>query len=164
MPTNPMGKTRMKPDSVKTFLAMLRNAKTRAHVVAALAGETASVPAGVAQGLERIGLIARPDGEAPVINDEFFADAVDALDAWTGPASVARGERIRAGDLRKADLDDAVALVARRVVSAGETVDEATLTDRLRLFVEDAAFFRRHACDLGVLVRAADGSAYHLAE
>lgn len=154
----------MKPDALRTFLAMLRNAKTRSHVVAALAGDAGSAPAGVVQGMERIGLLERQGSSEPAIRDEFFADAVDAIDAWAGPAAALRGERIRLSDLRKTDLDDVVALVARRVLSAGETVDEARLNDRMRLFVEDVAFFRRHACDLGVLDRASDGSAYRLAE
>ena len=55
-------------------------------------------------------------------------------------------------------VDDVVAAVARRVVRPGEAVAESALNGWLRMFVLDAAFFRRHAVDTGVLRRAPDGA------
>ena len=54
--------------------------------------------------------------------------------------------------------------MARRVVRPGEAVAESALNERLRMFVPDVAFIRRHVVDTGVLRRSPDGTRYELTE
>ena len=48
-------------------------------------------------------------------------------------------------------VDDVVAAVARRVVRPGEAVAESALNERLRMFVLDVAFFRRHVRAVNII-------------
>ena len=105
-----------------------------------------------------------PDDGAPLVVESFLGEVVADLDRALGPLAVLDGERIDAKDLALSDVDDAVRAVAGRVLGADERVTESELNGRLGLFVQDVAFFRRHAFDLGVYERAADGSAYWRAE
>lgn len=147
---------------VRSFLAMLRRPQLRHTVGALLAEAPGAASAPELAALEKIGAAER-DGEALRLREGFLEEAVAALDARLGPLAVLDGERIALGDLGPSQLDDAVARVVERIIARGETLDERALGDRLGLFVVDVAFFRRHACDLGLLEREADGSAYRLA-
>jgi len=98
------------------------------------------------------------------VPDEFLRNGQDALEDYLGPDGVLQGELIDVPDLPVRWVDDVVAAVARRVVRPGEAVAESALNERLRMFVLDVAFFRRHAVDMGVLRRAPDGTRYELTE
>ena len=144
---------------VRSFLAMLRRPQLRAALGALLAEAPGAGDASELGAFERIGALESGEGGAR-LRDGFLDEAVAALDARLGPLAVLDGERLALGDLGPSQLDDAVARVIERVVAPGETLDKRALGDRLGLFVHDVAFFRRHACDLGLLEREADGSAY----
>lgn len=145
----------------RSLVAMLRNPRIRRAVAALLSGtDVAEEHRGPLKAAAAVGLASPDDDGAPVLREAFLADAVAALDRSLGPLAVLEGERIDVPDLPLDVVDGAVRAVAERVLSPGERIGEARLNDRLALFVDDAAFFRRHACDLGVLAREADGSAY----
>ena len=145
----------------RSFVAMLRNPRIRRAVAALLSGDgVGEEHRGPLKAAEAVGLARAGDDGAPVLEEAFLADAVAALDRVLGPLAVLDGERIAVPELPLEAVDPAVRAVAERVLSPGERVSEARLNDRLALFVVDVAFFRRHACDLGVLAREADGSAY----
>ncbi|WP_404464975.1 DUF2087 domain-containing protein [Micrococcus antarcticus] len=145
----------------RSFVAMLRNPKIRRAVAALLSGaDVGSEHHGPLKGAESVGLARSGDDGAPVLEEAFLADAAAALDRAVSPLAVLDGARIAVPDLPLDAVDGTVRAVAERVLSPGDRVSEATLNDRLALFVVDVAFFRRHACDLGVLAREADGSAY----
>ncbi|CAG7845010.1 hypothetical protein USB125703_01265 [Pseudoclavibacter triregionum] len=144
---------------VRSFLAMLRRPQLRHAVGGLLAESPGAADAPELAALEQIGAAER-DGVGLRLREGFLEEAVAALDARLGPLAVLDGERVALGDLGPSQVDDAVARVVERVVAPAETLDERALGDRLGLFVADVAFFRRHACDLGLLEREADGSAY----
>lgn len=102
-------------------------------------------------------------GDTYAVSDRFLAEALDALEEELGPLSVLRGDAISLGDLAPGEVDSSVAAVARRVLGEGERITEGALNERLRMFVGDVAFFRRHAVDTGVIEREPDGSWYWLA-
>lgn len=145
----------------RSFVAMLRNPRIRRAVAALLSGaDVGEEHYGPLKAAQAVGLAHAGDDGAPVLEEGFLGDSVAALDRALGPLAVLDGERIAVPDLPLDAVDGAVRAVAERVLSPGARVSEATLNDRLALFVVDVAFFRRHACDLGVLIREADGSAY----
>ncbi|MCG7423157.1 DUF2087 domain-containing protein [Micrococcus sp. ACRRV] len=145
----------------RSFVALLRNPRIRRALGALLTGsEVAASDRGALKAAESVGLTRADDDDTPVLQEAFLADAVAALDRALGPLAVLDGGRIRVGDLPHGEVDAAVGAVVERVLSPGERVREATLNDRLALFVVDVAFFRRHAYDLGLVDRELDGSAY----
>lgn len=140
---------------------MLRKPKIRRAVATLLFGaDVESEHRGPLKGAESVGLARADDDGAPVLEEAFLADAVAARDRALTPLAVLNGERIAVPDLPLDAVDGTVRAVAELVLSPDDGISEATLNDRLALFVVDVAFFRRHACDLGVLDREADGSAY----
>lgn len=147
--------------TARSFLALLRNPAARRALGAVLAGRPAEAEERHLQGLHALGAL-RQDDAGPALDADFLASTVAALDRALGPLAVLDGARIDVRDLPQAQVDPAVAAVARRVLAPGEEVTESELNGRLALFVRDVAFFRRHAVDTGVAERAADGSAYRL--
>lgn len=148
----------------RSLLAMLRNPRLRRSLGAVLAGTATAEDAGPLRGAASLGAVQILDDGTPLFVEAFLGDLVADLDRALGPLAVLDGEHIDAKDLALDDVDDAVRAVAQRVLAEGERVTEADLNGRLGLFVQDVAFFRRHAVDLGVYERAADGSAYWRAE
>ena len=117
--------------SLRSLLAMLR----APHLRSAFADLLTGTPD-----------IARADAYEPFIS---------------GGVAERHGDGIRLKpDFVPAALGATVAAVAHRVVRDGERVSERVLNDRLGLFVDDVAFFRRHAVDTGVLDRERDGTSY----
>ncbi|MFS0712267.1 DUF2087 domain-containing protein [Microbacterium sp. 2P01SA-2] len=148
---------------VRSLVMMLRSTRLRV-AFAELIGPTPTASAGEqSEAFVRSGIAERADGGVR-LSESFLDEALAALDARLGPLAVLQGSRISAGDLALDELDPAVAAVARRVVGEGERVTEPALNERLGMFVTDAAFFRRHAVDTGVLERTADGALYWLAD
>lgn len=148
---------------VRSLVMMLRSPRLRV-AFAELIGPTPTASAvEQSEAFVRSGVAERADGGVR-LSESFLDEALAALDAQLGPLTALQGSRISAGDLALDELDPAVAAVARRVVGAGERVTEAALNERLSMFVTDAAFFRRHAVDTGVLERTADGALYWLAD
>ncbi|MDD7944731.1 DUF2087 domain-containing protein [Microbacterium sp. NE2HP2] len=148
---------------VRSLVMMLRSPRLRV-AFADLIGPTPSASVdGESEAFVRSGVAERAD-DGVRLSESFLDDALAALDAQLGALAVLQGPRISAVDLALDELDPAVAAVARRVVSAGEQVTEPALNERLSMFVTDAAFFRRHAVDTGVLERTADGAVYWLAD
>lgn len=148
--------------AARSTLALLRNPAARRAVGAVLAERPEDAAAGALRGAESVGLVRRDDAGVPVLDEAFLADAVASLDRALSGRAVLDGARIDLPDVPQAEVDGLVADVARRVLAPGETIAERELNGRLGLFVEDVAFFRRHAVDIGVHTRAADGSAYRL--
>lgn len=140
---------------------MLRRPQLRAAVGHTLLGSEQADGVDLLHNLASIGFI-ELNGDAHRINESFLDDAVDALDDELGPLSVLRGGVISVGDLKHNEVDSAVAAVANRVLRSGERITEAAFNERLRMFVTDYAFFRRHAVDTGVVEREPDGSHYWL--
>jgi hypothetical protein len=148
---------------VRSFVMMLRSPRLRV-AFAELIGPTPTASAEEqSEAFVRSGIAERTD-DGMRLSESFLDEALAALDAQLGPLTALQGSRISAGDLALDELDPAVAAVARRVVGAGERVTEPALNERLSVFVTDAAFFRRHAVDTGVLERTADGALYWLAD
>lgn len=144
----------------RSLLAMLRNPRLRRSLGAVFAGTATAEDAAPLRGAASLGAVEIPDVGAPLFVESFLGEVVADLDRALGPLAVLDGERIDVKDLALSDVDDAVRAVAGRVLSADEQVTESELNGRLGLFVQDVAFFRRHAVDLGVYERTADGSAY----
>ncbi|SJN23249.1 hypothetical protein FM125_04555 [Micrococcus lylae] len=144
----------------RSLLAMLRNPKLRRSLGAVFSGTATADDAGPLRGAVSLGAVELSEDGAPVFVESFLGEAVADLDRVLGPLAVLDGARIDVKDLALDAVDDAVRAVAVRVLDEGERVTESELNGRLRLFVQDVAFFRRHAFDLGVYERAADGSAY----
>lgn len=148
----------------RSLLAMLRNPRLRRSLGAVFAGTATAEDASALRGAASLGVVELPDDGAPLFVESFLGEVVADLDRALGPLAVLDGEQIDVKDLALSEVDDAVRAVAVRVLDAGEQVNESELNGRLGLFVQDVAFFRRHAVDLGVYERAADGSAYRRAE
>lgn len=148
----------------RSLLAMLRNPRLRRSLGAVFAGTATPEDAGPLRGAASLGAVEMSGDGTPLFVESFLGDVVADLDRTLGPLAVLDGERIDVKDLALDAVDDAVRAVAVRVLAPGERVGEAELNGRLGLFVQDVAFFRRHAFDLGVYERAADGSAYWRAE
>ena len=144
----------------RSLLAMLRNPRLRRSLGAVLSGTATAEDAGPLRGAAALGAVETSDDGTPLFVDAFLAEVVADLDRALGPLAVLDGERIDVKDLALDAVDAAVRAVAVRVLTEGERVTEAELNGRLGLFVQDVAFFRRHAFDLGVYERAVDGSAY----
>ncbi|MDO5634165.1 MAG: DUF2087 domain-containing protein [Micrococcus sp.] len=144
----------------RSFLALLRNPKLRRSLGAVLAGTAIANDADTLRPATALGAVTLTADGTPHLDETFLRDTIAGLDAALSPLAVLDGERIDVVELAEADVDEAVARVARRVVGSEERVSEENLNGRLALFVEDVAFFRRHAVDLGVLDRELDGSAY----
>lgn len=148
----------------RSLLAMLRNPKLRRSLGAVFSGTATAEDAGPLRGAASLGVIEVAEDGTPVFVESFLGEVVADLDRALGPLAVLDGERLDVKDLALDDVDDAVRAVAVRVLGEGGRVTESELNGRLGLFVQDVAFFRRHAFDLGVYERAPDGSAYWRAE
>ncbi|MDQ1215803.1 DUF2087 domain-containing protein [Microbacterium arborescens] len=148
---------------VRSLVMMLRSPRLRVAFADLIGPAPSASVDGESEAFIRSGIAERTD-DGVRLSESFLDDALAALDAQLGALAVLQGSRISAGDLALDELDPAVAAVARRVVSAGERVSEPALNERLSMFVTDAAFFRRHAVDTGVLERTADGALYWLAD
>lgn len=149
--------------SVRSVWAMLRRPRTCTAIGELLA--SGEVPAGDPElgNLVKLGF-AREEAGRIRVSDEFLRDGQDALERYLSPEGVLQGELIDVPNLPARRVDDVVAAVARRIVRPGEAIAESALNERLRMFVLDVAFFRRHAVDTGVLRRSPDGTRYELTE
>ncbi|MGU3358013.1 DUF2087 domain-containing protein [Microbacterium sp. M4A5_1d] len=148
---------------VRSLVMMLRSPRLRGAFTDLIGSTPSASVDGESEAFVRSGIAERTD-DGVRLSDSFLDDALAALDAQLAALAVLQGPRICAGDLALDELDSAVAAVARRLVTAGEPVSEPALNERLSMFVTDAAFFRRHAVDTGVLERTADGALYWLAD
>ncbi len=54
-----------------------------------------------------------------------------------------------------------LARIAHRVITVDESVDEATINERLSAIVDDVASMRRYLVYAGLLTRSRTGDAYH---
>lgn len=81
-----------------------------------------------------------------------------------GLARFVRGGRIVNYPAGNADRLELLTWVARQVLVPGETVDEATINDRIRPFMDEFALLRRYLIDYGAVERTNDGSRYWIAE
>lgn len=106
------------------------------------------------------GGVAERLGDGIRLKPDVVPAALAALDVQLSPLGVIAGARIALSEVAPSAVDATVAAVAHRVVRDGERVSERVLNDRLGLFVDDVAFFRRHAVDTGVLDRERDGASY----
>lgn len=104
-----------------------------------------------------------PDGR---LHDEVFTELLAAA-----PPVVKRGvERFLDADGRivqwPTGADDRAELLewlVERVLPAGESVDERTLTERLAEHSGDPVAYRRYLVDAGLVARSRDGAAYRRA-
>lgn len=97
------------------------------------------------------------------LHDEVFTELLAAA-----PPVVKRGvERFLDADGRivqwPTGADDRAELLdwlVERVLPAGESVDERTLTERIAEYSGDPASYRRYLVDAGLVARSRDGAAY----
>ncbi|MCG7433403.1 DUF2087 domain-containing protein [Kocuria indica] len=113
-------------------------------------------------GLIKIGFAEIGNSEVR-FRETFLSESLRAIDGHLGAHEILLGNKIDVNELQREKIDSTVAAVIRRVIDADERVSEFILNERLRMFVLDIAFFRRHAVDTGVLGRTQDGAMYWLA-
>lgn len=107
--------------------------------------------------------LAKRDGDRLRPAPEVFARALAAAPAPERPSGVDRffsAGRLRVYPARQADRAAVLARIAHRVITVDESVDEATINERLSAIVDDVASMRRYLVDAGLLTRSRTGDAY----
>lgn len=164
----------MSENSWRALVAALADDRARevyAHIVLQRPVDAALEPLSpgkrrrVLDTLRSAGLITPIDGGWRAEPDAFRS-ALAAAPSAMRPTGVERffvEGRLTVYPSRAADREAVLAHIAGRLISAGETVSEAEVTERLAAIVDDSASMRRHLVDAGLLARSRDGSAYRLA-
>ncbi|MCJ1707478.1 DUF2087 domain-containing protein [Microbacterium sp. VKM Ac-2923] len=112
--------------------------------------------------LRSAGLIAPVEGGWKA-DPEVFRAALTATPAAPRPSGVERfftEGRLSTYPSREADRQAVLAQVASHLLTPGESVTEAEITERLHGITDDPALLRRNLVDAGLLSRNPDGSAY----
>ncbi len=153
----------------RSVLALLANADTRsalAELSAPVSLTTRSRQLALAK-LAAAGLVeSDPDGHPRVAEARLRATLRDsAPPSLTGPERfLSRDGRLADYPARAADRTALLELIVMRVVSAGESLPERELGERLARYTDDVATLRRYLVDAGLLSRLGDGSGYRLAD
>lgn len=124
------------------------NQRTRRRVIERLlaAGIIEDGPQGLTIAVDRLRATLVPETERPVGVERFLSPAGRIL---TYPA-------------RASERDELLALLAPRILSPGEEVDEPELTSRLLAVTEDVATLRRLMVEASLVERWSDGTGYRL--
>lgn len=146
---------------LRSLIAMLRRPQNREAISRVLSSPQQGADDPLIAGLIKIGF-AEVGNSGVGFREKFLSESLRAVDEHLGSLEILLGNKIDANELQHEKIDSTVAAVIRRVLDADERIPEHILNERLRMFVLDIAFFRRHAVDTGVLERTQDGAMYWL--
>lgn len=147
---------------LRSLIAMLRRPQNRETISQVLSSTQQGADDPLIVDLIKIGFAEIGNSEVR-FRETFLSESLRAIDGHLGSHEILLGNKIDVNELQHEKIDSTVAAVIRRVIDADERISEPILNERLRMFVLDIAFFRRHAVDTGVLGRTQDGAMYWLA-
>lgn len=147
---------------LRSFVAMLRRPQNREVISRVLSSPQQGADDPLIGGLIKIGFAEVGNSEVR-FRETFLSESLRAIDAHLGSFEILGGNKIKVNELQHGNVDFTVAAVIQRILDADERISEPILNERLRMFVLDIAFFRRHAVDTGILERTQDGALYWLA-